>query len=245
MGWWRARTHRRQPAGGQAGAVLTELIVGVAVGVSVLFAIVVFVEQSLTQNNVTTRRIEALHGATQSFELMQRDLRSALEISPLPPASGTITTSAVVVRVWVPTSTGVAEHGIKYNCAADGATSATHSCQRIDEGPWGPPPVDSTPQPIIDAITGDPSTVFTIHALSHNAGIPASSSPYNPRSRVTTVSGADYYRVSGGSNEDMVAYNPSATYSDYNTITVGTGTSARTVAVYRFVSWRDEECPII
>src|SRR5207237_5416793 len=78
-------------------------------------------------------------------------------------------------------------------------------------------------------------------ALSHNASIPASSSPYNPGSRVTTVAGADYYQVpGGGSHEDMVAYNPSATYSDYGTVTVGSGTSARTVAVYRFVSWRDE-----
>jgi len=82
-------------------------------------------------------------------------------------------------------------------------------------------------------------------ALSHNSSIPASSSSYNPRSRVTTVSGNDYYQVPGGSTEDMVSYNSGATYSDYNTITVGTGTAARTVAVYRFVSWRDEECPII
>jgi hypothetical protein len=82
-------------------------------------------------------------------------------------------------------------------------------------------------------------------ALSHNASIPANSSPYDPRSRVTTVSGTDYYRVPGGSSEDMVSYDPGASYSDYNTVTVGSGTSARTVAVYRFVSWRDEECPVI
>ena len=164
--------HARQPAGGQAGAVLTELLVGVAVGASVLFAIVVFVEQSLTQNNVTTRRVEALHGATQSFELMQRDLRSALEVSPAPPASGTTTTSAVVLRVWVPASTGAAQHRIKYDCTGAGTLSGTHSCQRIDQGLWSATPVNSAPQPIVDSITGDPSTVFTIHALVAPAALP-------------------------------------------------------------------------
>src|SRR5439155_16158431 len=151
MGWWRARTHRRQPAGGQAGAVLTELIVGVAVGVSVLFAIVVFVEQSLTQNNVTSRRLEALHGATQSFELMQRDLRSGLEVSPAPPASGVSYTSAVRVRAWVPSGSGQAQHWIKYDCSAAGSTSSTHSCTRKDEA-------DNSTQTIVDAITCDTST---------------------------------------------------------------------------------------
>jgi hypothetical protein len=142
-----------------------ELMVGVAVGVSVLFAVVVFVERSLVQNNVTTRRIQALHGATQSFELMQRDLRSALEVSPAPPASGTTPSGTLTVRAWVPTSSGAAQHSITYNCTAAGATSTTHACVRTDNA-------TGSTQTIVDAISGDTSAIFKIHALAAPAALP-------------------------------------------------------------------------
>jgi hypothetical protein len=142
-----------------------EVVVGVAVGVIVLFAIVVFVERSFVQNNVTTRRIQALHGATQSFELMQRDLRSALQVTPAPPATGVTASSYVTVRVWVPTSSGPVQHSVKYDCTAAGPTSTTHSCSRTDL-------TSNSTQTVIDRVSGDPSSVFKIRALVAPAALP-------------------------------------------------------------------------
>jgi prepilin-type N-terminal cleavage/methylation domain-containing protein len=79
-------------------------------------------------------------------------------------------------------------------------------------------------------------------SVSHAAGAPASLGADDPRSRIVT--GGTQYQVPGGPKEDLVDNQASAP-PDYERVTVGTGNGAITMKVFRFVSWRDEECPIV
>lgn len=74
-------------------------------------------------------------------------------------------------------------------------------------------------------------------AVSHNAAMPAG----GPASRVSSVGGTLRYTRPGSAAEDLVDYRPASPYSDYEVRTVGT----HRFGIYRFVSWRDEECPLV
>lgn len=85
-------------------------------------------------------------------------------------------------------------------------------------------------------------------ALSHNPAMPGGDDDErlrgaggatlpDPRRR---VSGRNY-QVPGGPREELVASDPRSALRDYDEVTVG----GQAMRIYRFVSWRDEECPVI
>jgi type II secretory pathway pseudopilin PulG len=80
-------------------------------------------------------------------------------------------------------------------------------------------------------------------AYADLATVPGTGAPAltadDPRQRLS--SNGTKYQVPGGPNEDVVAATAKTTFKDYEEITVG----QQTMRVYRFVSWRDEECPIL
>lgn len=78
-------------------------------------------------------------------------------------------------------------------------------------------------------------------AVSHNAAFPTPTGADHPAARLTADAGGTRYRRPGGDEEQLVPYAPSSPHPDYEVRTVGT----QRLAIYRFVSWRDEECPIV
>jgi type II secretory pathway pseudopilin PulG len=70
------------------------------------------------------------------------------------------------------------------------------------------------------------------------AGAPAMTTG-DPRERLN--GNGSKYQVPGGKNEEVVDPSPTSQFKDVETVTVG----GQTMRIYRFVSWRDEECPIL
>jgi prepilin-type N-terminal cleavage/methylation domain-containing protein len=66
---------------------------------------------------------------------------------------------------------------------------------------------------------------------------PASTGPDDPQNRLTPGK----YQVPGGANEDLVAYQASSAFPEVEDRVVG----GETLRIWRIVSWRDEECPIV
>lgn len=85
-------------------------------------------------------------------------------------------------------------------------------------------------------------------ALAHNQAMPKGSGEDDHLNGVdagvpnpATRAAGGKYRVPGGPKEELVATDPASSLKDYDVVNVG----GETMRVYRFVSWRDEECPII
>ena len=65
----------------------------------------------------------------------------------------------------------------------------------------------------------------------------------DPRARVV-AGGTRFDTLLAAGQEERVAFAAGAP-AEFQTVTVGSGTGALTARVYRFVSWRDEECPLV
>lgn len=78
---------------------------------------------------------------------------------------------------------------------------------------------------------------FAELAVAHNAAMPGG----GPAARVTGSGSALRLTRPGAATEDLVDFRAASPYSDYEVRTVGT----HRFGIYRFVSWRDEECPVV
>lgn len=83
------------------------------------------------------------------------------------------------------------------------------------------------------------------HDLKLTAAPPASQGQFDPAARVS----GSTFQVSPSLSEDLVLpADPSpgtASVVPYSTVAVGSGGTQTQLEVYRFVSWRDEECPLL
>jgi Tfp pilus assembly protein PilV len=90
---------------------------------------------------------------------------------------------------------------------------------------------------VLEDLRAVPYDELALHAAA--TAVPTGTE--DPTDRLTTVGGTPALRTLAGPTEELVALAPSARYADAEVVTEG----RRRYAVHRFVSWRDEECPVV
>jgi prepilin-type N-terminal cleavage/methylation domain-containing protein len=141
----------------EAGFTLPEVLVALVLSIAVLAATIGFIVFGSQQGALTVTRVDALDRARQGIELMQREMRQALDVQPI--KSQPTGSSYVDVKVFTQANPSAAvaatPHTVRYDCNLPGATPGTYRCDRTDQ-------TAGTTTTVVDGLVNTPSTVFTI-----------------------------------------------------------------------------------
>lgn len=149
--------HVRSRLTAEEGVTLPEMIVTMAIGTVVLFAISIFVSVAMSHNNTVTDRVAAMDELDTGILRLQDDIRQAYGITPTA-ASGKVDTATLTLKLPVNTGSTITLHDVKWDCSQTGSTAGTHRCTRQNMTAGG------GVERIIDDVTTDPTTAFSVVA---------------------------------------------------------------------------------